>query len=261
MSEKPTNKLSVNVLIAKVLSGIHSCAIQLLQVDTNPIKLNHQGTIYNIYLRNVSHAGKSYPENSTRAQLPKHASFGRIKASDERFLFMGYANDSDTFVCWDPVKAKSRLNKKDYVSFFSRKSIQDSAEEGEIKKATLSNGDVFVAFKRTDFEAFLNIIEQFFPALQATQDSDDSGEFEPQPIEQPIVKISQPKGEDVIGVISKIENDPSIQILVDSMFAEGQSAISISAKVMKHHSADYPNMQFKDWGKVIRKYLESKNIE
>ncbi len=261
MSEKPTNKLSVKILIEKLLSGIHSCAIQKIQVKENPVQLNHQGTIYNIYLRNVSHAGKSYPENSTRAQLPKHPAFDRIKASAERFLFIGYANDSDTFVCWDPVKAKSRLNNKDYVSFFSRKSIQDSAEEGEIKKATLSNGDVFVAFKRTDFEAFLNIIEQFYPGLQPVLCSNEAEDEEPKAAELPTVKINQPKGEDVIGIISKIENDPSIQILVDSMYADGQSAISISAKVMKHHSADYPNMQFKDWGKVIRKYLETKVIE
>lgn len=248
-----TNKLPVNILIDKLLSGIHSNVVQCLQVVNNPIQLIHQGIIYNIYLKNISHAGKPYPENQTRAQLPKHQSFDRIKNSNERFLFLGYAKDSDVFVCWDPIKAKSRLNNRDYVSFFSRKSLQDSTEEGDLKKATLTNGDVFVIFKRVDFEAFLNTIEQFFPDICPNET------IVATPVETPTqcaTDLKLPSENDVIGILTQIENDPSIQILVESLFYTGQSAIGISAKVMNQYSANYPNMQFKDWGKVIRKYIE-----
>jgi hypothetical protein len=254
MSELSCNKLSVNVLIDKLISAIHSAKIAVIQCDTNPIQLDFDGTIYNIYLRNVSHGGKSYPENTTRAQLPKHPSFDRIKSSDERFLFIGYASDSDVFVCWDPVKAKQRLNNRDYVSFFSRKSVQDAAEEGEIKKATLSNGDIFVAFKRTDFELFINVIERYFPSLEHSEES-------PNPITSttktgtPDSLLKHSIDNDVVGMLTKIENDPSVQLLIDTSINK-ESTIAIIAQCMKAYGSDYPNMQFKDWGKLIRKYIE-----
>lgn len=249
MSEQPSNKLSPSTLIARLLSGIYSSRIKVIQKNSNPIKIDFEGIIYNIYLKNVSHGGGRYPENTTRAQLPSSPAFELIKSSDERFLFLGYANDSDVFVCWDPVKAKNRLNIKSYVSFFSRKSVQDSADVGSIRKASLTNGDVFVAFKRVDFEAFLNIIEEFFPSLSEHQ--------------QPLVKapisdlsINQPKGEDVVGILSKIENDSSIKQLIDSMSPTNKT-MNIIAQCMNTYGSNYPNMQFKDWAKLIRKYIEN----
>ena len=116
MSESKSKNLSAKGLVAVLLSGINPSSIKLLK-ESNPIRYDFEGTIYNVYLKNVTYAGNPYPENHTRAQLPKHDDFNRIKSSDERFLFLGYDSSNDVFVCWDPSKAKARLNAKNYVFF------------------------------------------------------------------------------------------------------------------------------------------------
>ncbi len=37
---------------------------------------------------------------------------------------------------------------------------------------------------------------------------------------------------------------------------QNNSTITIIAHCMSEYAQYYPNMQFKDWGKIIRKYLE-----
>ena len=249
MSESKSKNLSAKGLVAVLLSGINPSSIKLLK-ESNPIRYDFEGTIYNVYLKNVTYAGNPYPENHTRAQLPKHDDFNRIKSSDERFLFLGYDSSNDVFVCWDPSKAKARLNAKNYVSFVSRKSIQESVEEGDIKSATLTNGDKFVLFKRTDFEAFLTLIDKYFPSLSSTAPQDDHPN-NPTPVQV----APLPKGEDVVGILSDIEHDISIKLVVDTM-KQNNSTITIIAHCMSEYGHNYPNMQFKDWGKIIRKYLE-----
>jgi hypothetical protein len=61
---------------------------------------------------------------------------------------------------------------------------------------------------------------------------------------------------DVVGMLTKIENDPSVQLLIDTSINK-ESTIAIIAQCMKAYGSDYPNMQFKDWGKLIRKYIEA----
>jgi hypothetical protein len=244
------NKLPVSVLIDKFKSAVNSERIKLIIDSSNPLKLDFDGTIYDVFLRNVSHGGGNYPENTTRVQLPNIDEFNNIKQSNDRFLLLGYANDSDVFVCWDPTKVKRRLNYKSYVSFFSRKSVQDSAEDGEIVQATLSNGDIFVAFKRHDFEAFLNVIEYYFPSLAKSNENSDLE------LSTPINKVNVSQKDDVVGILVKIEDDPSVKLLIDTL-VDNESTLAIIAKCMEKYGEFYPNMQFKDWGKTIRKYLSN----
>lgn len=243
------NKLSVNSLIDKVKSGLSSVKnVEYISLN-NPLSIIFEGTKYYIYLRNLSHAGKSYPENSWRAQLPSNPAFDAIKKSTDRFLFLGYSEINDVFVCWDPVKAKRRLNHKSYVSFFSRKSVQDSASEGNIIKAELTNGDIFVAFKRIDLPSFLSMIELYFPLLKENATSNENEKFEKE--------VTLAKNEDIVGVLVKVEDDFSIKLLVDSLFEEKQNPLSIISSCMNEFGNYYNRMTFKDWAKVINIYINN----
>lgn len=112
---------------------------------------------YFLYFKCVTHEGKPYPLERQRAQLPKRESFEAIKKSIVPFLFIGYDVDNDVYICWEPSKVKPRLNKKTYVSFYSRLSIQRNVVEGEIKENILTNGDKFVLFKSADILSFFKI--------------------------------------------------------------------------------------------------------
>ena len=68
---------------------------------------------------------------TTRAQLPKRDLFDEIKKSPNIFIFLGYDQENDVFVCWDFNVAKERLNVGKSVSFYSRISYQEEVEEGE----------------------------------------------------------------------------------------------------------------------------------
>lgn len=241
-------KLSVNTLIEKLQSGLSSIkGVEYISLS-NPVCFNFEGTIYHVYLRNLSHAGKSYPENSWRAQLPSNPAFDAIKNSSDRFLFLGYTDENDIFVCWDPVKAKNRLNHKSYVSFFSRKSVQDSASEGNIIRAELTNGDVFYAFKRVDLPSFLSMIELYYPELKDDIDTVDKTQIKSE---------KKPKvSEDIVGVLVKVEDDESIKLLVDSLLEEDKNSLSIISSCMNEFGTYYNRMSFRDWAKVINIYLQ-----
>jgi hypothetical protein len=95
------------------------------------------GNCYYAYFKCISHEGNPYPLEHQRAQLPKREEFDEIRESGIPFLFLGYDMDNDVFVCWEPHKIKPRLNKKSYVSFYSRLSAQQSVVEGKIKEEIL----------------------------------------------------------------------------------------------------------------------------
>ena len=128
----------------------------------NPLLIEVDGKKYYIYFKNVSYAGNPYPDTTTRAQLPERPEFDAIKTTDITFFFFGYDIDNDLYVCWEPGKTKDRLNEKSYVSFFSRKPFQESVEEGEVKFTTLSNGDIYAAFKKDSLPLFFRL-KNFFP--------------------------------------------------------------------------------------------------
>ena len=177
--------------------------------------------------------------------------FRSIKESTLPFLFLGYDLDNDVFVCWEPHKIKPRLNKKSYVSFYSRLSAQQSTVEGKIKEEILTNGDKFVLFKRTDLISFLQMIEAHFPELRhkGTVTSNDKED------ENQNVDIS--KGISLQGRIIDIREDESVRLLVDS-YPEGTPKLTIIGECMNQFGDYYDKMQFSDWGKTVRSYLEAK---
>ena len=197
---------------------------------------------YYIYFKCVTPEGGKHPIEHQRAQLPQRDSFDKIKDSDVPFLFIGYDVDNDVYVCWEPSKVKPRLNKRSYVSFYSRLSIQESVVEGEIRDETLTNGDKFVLFKSADILSFFQMIDQHFVELKKDRNPN---------IEVP--QTANEKGKEVVGKILDINDDESLKLFIDSM--KGDSTLRIMSACMNEFGDYYTKMSLTDWTKVIKKYL------
>ena len=208
--------------------------------DGGLIHLEVKGVDFNIYIKSLTYAGNPYPQNTTRAQLPKRDEFESIKRSDSIFLFLGYDEANEVFACWDPNKTKNRLNDKQYVSFFSRLNLQESVRIGEVLKATLTNGDKYVLFKQNDLAKFLLNICDYFPDLK-----------------MPVANIAI--SDKVQGVLAKIEDDSSVKLLIDEMLAHDPdiSSLSLLSRCMNEFGEFYHKMTLKDWHHAINDYLSS----
>lgn len=209
---------------------------------------------YYLYFKCITHEGNPYPLEHRRAQLPQKDEFDKIKYDNVPFLFLGYDVDNDVFVCWEPSKVKPRLNKKSYVSFYSRLSIQESVEEGKVRDEFLTNGDKFILFKRIDAVSFFQMIDTHFEELKHNgQDG---------VVVQEEVRLGDEhkmQGEEVQGRIMNVEEDSSVQLKVDSMRSDN-SCLKIVAECMNEFSSYYPKMSFRDWSKVIEKYLSQNSV-
>lgn len=199
---------------------------------------------YFLYFKCVTHEGKPYPLERQRAQLPKRESFEAIKKSIVPFLFIGYDVDNDVYICWEPSKVKPRLNKKTYVSFYSRLSIQRNVVEGEIKENILTNGDKFVLFKSADILSFFQNIDDYFLELKK---------------DEKIGLVAEPFLDDrgskkIDGKILDINEDESLKLLIDSM--KDESRLKIMSVCMNEFGEYYTKMSLSDWHKVIREYLK-----
>lgn len=206
------------------------------------------GNSYYAYFKCISHEGNPYPLEHQRAQLPQREEFNEIKNSTLPFLFLGYDVDNDVFVCWEPHKVKPRLNKKSYVSFYSRLSAQQSTVEGKVKEEILTNGDKFVLFKRTDLIPFLQMIETHFPDLRFNDTVASETEHHDIVISKEI---------SLQGRILDIREDDSVRILVDS-YPEDTPKLTIIGECMNQFGDHYDKMLFSDWGKIVRSYLNAK---
>ena len=199
---------------------------------------------YFLYFKCVTHEGKPYPLERQRAQLPKRESFEAIRKSIVPFLFIGYDVDNDVYICWEPSKVKPRLNKKTYVSFYSRLSIQRNVVEGEIKENILTNGDKFVLFKSADILSFFQNIDDYFLELKK---------------DEKIGLVAEPFLDDrgskkIDGKILDINEDESLKLLIDSM--KDESRLKIMSVCMNEFGEYYTKMSLSDWHKVIREYLK-----
>ena len=216
------------------------------QSDVCHIRIDNEE--YYLYFKCVTHEGNPYPLEHQRAQLPKRDSFEKIKESEVPFLFLGYDVDHDVYVCWEPSKVKPRLNKKSYVSFYSRLSIQESVVEGEIRDEVLTNDDKFVLFKSADILSFFQMIDQHFVELKKNTDIAMVGE--------PFVSVEEHSGKDqqVVGKILDINDDESLKLLIDSI--QNESILRIMAECMNKFGEYYYKMSLSDWNKVVKKYLK-----
>lgn len=212
------------------------------------------GNSYYAYFKCVSHEGNPYPLERRRAQLPKRNEFDEIRESAIPFLFLGYDMDNDVFVCWEPHKIKLRLNRKPYVSFYSRLSAQKSVVEGKIKEEVLTNGDKFVLFKRTDLISFLQMIDTHFPELTTNEEKMLNIN------ENQDVKLQVSNGTYFQGRLVDITEDDCVRCFIDR-YPKDTPSLAIVGECMNQFGEQYNKMQFSDWGKIVRSYLKGKIAE
>ena len=210
--------------------------------DDGVIHLEVKGTDLYLYIKSLTYAGNPYPKNTTRAQLPKREEFDGIKASDGIFLFLGYDEINEVFACWDPNRTKERLNEKQYVSFFSRLNLQESASQGHIIETSLQNDFKYVLFKLNDLPQFLLHIKDYFPSIQLRTE---------------ISGISNASS----GILLKIEDDSSIRLFIDEQLKLDSeiSNLSLVSNCMNEFGDFYHKLSLKDWFKIINQYREKKN--
>ncbi len=238
MTKYPKSKELINIF----LSGLNENFSSIEKSEV--LRFTFNGSKYVAYFKCVSYAGTPYPLNTTRAQLPQREEFNRIE-SDEKFLFIGYDVDNDVFVCWDPIKAKSRLNKKSYVSFFCRQNIQDSVTAGNVVEAHLTNGDVYVLFKKCDIPRFFEMIEIHFPDLLKVENSKDESD-------------EDVSNSEVEGRLCDVNDDEMVKAFVDEMLTAQKSHLTIVSECSNAFGVAYPGMLFKEWNDVVKKYYSSK---
>ena len=204
--------------------------------------LDVMGSDFYIYSKCVTYAGKPYPLNTTRAQLPKRDEFETIKTGNNIFLFLGFDVENNVFVCWDPRITKERLNKKSYVSFFSRLNLQQSVEKGSITTATLQNNFKYVLFKQEDLCYFLLNVHRYFAGVE---------------ISTPIISIN----EKVQGYLSSVEDDVSVKLFIDEMceIDESASILSVVSGCFNEFGEFYHEMKLKDWYSIVNEYLTNKD--
>jgi hypothetical protein len=225
---------------------------KILSVDTtisiikceNPIHIIYNGRDMYIFMKCVSYAGKPYPENTTRAQLPKRPIFDEIKESDAIMMFWGYDIDNNLYVCWDPDKTKSRLNHRNYVSFFSRKNEQEAVKPGEIRSAELSNGDKYVLFKAGDSATFIKTLNLYFPR-KVVKD----------------ISVETQDNVHVLGVLNKVEDDVSVKLLIDNLLSRDMntSILTLVSDCMNNYGDFYNKMSLKQWYHVVNEYMHTRD--
>ena len=97
---------------------------------TQPFFMQFKDKEYYVYVKNLSSAYFKERPDTTRAQLPIRDEFDEIKKSPNPFIFLGYDQNNDVLVCWNFHNAKTRLNEKQSVSFYSRQFFHDQVSLG-----------------------------------------------------------------------------------------------------------------------------------
>lgn len=248
--------LKGSALYDKFLSGFDNYAGLNIISRNDILHISIDGHEYYIYLKCVSHKGNPYPLNDQRAQLPQRPIFDTVKQSNIDFLFLGYDMDNDVFVCWDPLKVRQRLNVKSYVSFYSFKDLQNNVQLGKIDTAELSNGDKFVLFKREDMLSFFNMIKVHFRQLKETDPIEESDEEQ----EQDLPPLPTSKKVEIVGLLTNVNADPSVKLLIDSLEADGKNRMEIICNCMNDFQRFYYRMKLTDWKRIIYSYLDNTEL-
>lgn len=194
-----------------------------------PFEMSWRNVHYHVYVKNISSAYFKDRPDTTRAQLATKDAFSPIMNSPYPFIFLGYDTDNDVLVCWDYHVAKSRLNERKSISFYSRASFQKEVKSGEFLRIRLKNNDYPVLFKRTDLPKFFDQICTFFPDIEVHISE----------VPRKITSISDQR------LLNKLRP------LLDNETPHTLEAIKVAQRFYGHT----PSMTFMDWLKLIKTVL------
>ena len=166
MNSEKTSRDSLKELLCDALGSRES--FRCIE-GVNPCLITLNGIKFWIYQKNITSTAfnkDSDQSDVNRIQLPERSTFQPIKDSDIAFIFLGYDNDNDVYVTWNPYTTKQRLNITKNVSLYSRGNAQQLAREtGAFQQATQTNGSIVLAFPRTRLADYLLNIADYFPEM------------------------------------------------------------------------------------------------
>jgi hypothetical protein len=209
---------------------------------TQPFLMQFKNKEYYVYVKNLSSAYFKERPDTTRAQLPIRDEFEEIKKSHSPFIFLGYDQNNDVLVCWNFHNAKTRLNEKQSVSFYSRQFFQDEVTLGSFLRKRLKNGDEPILFKRRDLVEFFNQIDTLFPLSEDNTDnielSNKVGAFEDK--KQFVSK----------GKLLKITDKELIEQL--KPLIETKRTLQALKLAADFYKGQFPTMKLADWSALIK---------
>ena len=154
--------VSGTVLAQNFLDKLVSCTNFKVVENGNPCLIENDETQFYLFFRNISWKGNPFPEDDLRAQLPQIDKFEDIKESPIPFLFLGYYEDEDVYVCWQPDILKQKLNAKSYVSLYVKKPVLKNIPNNEIRLSCIQDSYDYVVFKASDIALFFKL-NHFLP--------------------------------------------------------------------------------------------------
>lgn len=191
---------------------------------SNPFMMTLGEQRFFVFLKNISPAYFKNRPDVTRVQLPASEHYKKILKSDIPFIILGYDAENDVFVNWNPDEIKQRLNSKNNVSLYSRRSIQESVKGKEFKEEVLNTGGKFILFKR-------HLIVDFFRDLKNLYDFETEEEY----IEE---EVSENK-------ITEITDKALIKQITPLL--KNNRVLEAATICYNHYNKKYSGMKIKDW--------------
>jgi hypothetical protein len=214
---------------------------------TQPFLMSFDDKGYYVYVKNLSSAYFKERPDTTRAQLPKRDDFEEIKKSPNPFIFLGYDQANDVLVCWNFHIAKTRLNEKESVSFYSRQFFQEEVSLGTFLRKRLKNDDEPILFKRKDLIEFFNRIDTFFPCAEN---------------DMPTTLLDTPELPKVIETLEDkklfVSNGKLLKITDSTLIAqlkpliEQKRTLEAWQFVENFYKGQFPAMKLRDWRTLVK---------
>ncbi len=205
--------------------------------EGNPFLIKLKNKKYYIYLKNLTPAYFKNLPDITRVQLPYNENFKKILEEKTVFFILGYDFEADVFVTWNPSRIKERLNTRNNVSLYSRKSLQEKVKKTEFKIGELANSEKIVLFKRSNLINFFHEIDGLFGKPEKMKTT------------------SEPIIEYVADQLQAI-TDKLLLKQITPLLKKNQvlRAVEITSN---YYSTKYQNMGFKDWYKLVNEIHKS----
>ena len=202
----------------------------------NPFNLTVANQEFHVFIKNISPAYFSNRPDVSRVQLPFSAKFEKISKSSLPFVVIGYDTSKDSYVAWNPIHTKARLNSKNNVSLYSRISFQSSIDSGEFKKFRLKNEELIIGFKGPLLERFFQEYKVLF-------------EFKNKEIEQSSDEVPYDIDHNKTSTLPKEE----IMYLIGPLL-ENDRVLESVGLLGRHFEGDarYDSLSFKEWFAIVK---------
>jgi hypothetical protein len=199
----------------------------------NPFNLTVANQEFHVFIKNISPAYFSNRPDVSRVQLPYSAKFEKILKSSLPFVVIGYDTAKDSYVAWNPIHTKARLNSKANVSLYSRMSFQSRIVSGEFRKFRLKNDELIIGFKGP-------LLERFFQEYMVLFECNDN-------------KQLQSSDKTYYDSENSILPKEEIMNLIGPLLEKDRVLESVGL-LGKHFEGDprYNSLSFKEWFDVVK---------